>query len=127
MRLRAYAVATGLVLAGALLDAQPARAVMSGPINILSCTVEGASGSTIGSNALHIVWMNTKAVPATHIRFHVTYAGVSLNIREHGTFSQGAKIDKHYNAFNGIGFTGSKPQVCAVQQVSFSDGSIVAP
>jgi hypothetical protein len=106
--------------------ARPAAAMMSGPIEIFSCTIENSNGS-VGSGALHIVWMNTKALPATSIRFHVTYAGQTLNIRDHGSFARDAKIDKRYNAFNGVSFVGPKPSACSVQQVTYSDGSIIAP
>jgi hypothetical protein len=116
---------TGIAAAtGAMaLLASPAAA----PINITSCSVSSTPSQVIPDTArfwsdnLLITFVNQAPVPATDVRFAVTYKGQTQVLDDTGTFSTGTPITQNLSPSPEPQYDGAA--ACSVQSVTFSDGS----
>ena len=104
------------------------------PISVVSCeqtsyhifpALEGPN-SPLEYDNLRISFVNRAPMPATAVRFAVTTATGTQSIQDVGTFSNGASISHNFSpAVSGENF--SDAALCAVQSVTFSDGSTWQP
>jgi hypothetical protein len=124
-------------LAGILsLGASPVPAV-DAPVTVVSCDYSGQwlpssatgipeSGSFQGGN-LRISFVNQAPLTATNVRFAVRFAGRTQIVDDAGTFSSGTPIVQDFAAPAGAAAYGSDAAQCAVESVTFSDGSTWQP
>ena len=117
------AAATGAMA----LFASPAAA----PINITSCNVSSTPSQVIPETArvwsdnLLITFVNQAPVPATDVRFAVSYKGQTQVLDDAGTFSTGTPITQNLSPSPEPQYDGAA--TCSVQSVTFSDGSTWQP
>ena len=130
---------TGIAAAITIAAASPVTAPNVGistilPINVVSCeqssyrvfpALEGPNSPFEYSN-LSISFVNRAPLAATKVRFAVTTPKGTQTIQDVGTFSNGARISHNFSPdANGENF--SDASHCAVQSVTFSDGSTWQP
>ena len=128
-------LATGL--AGLLsLGASPI-ATASAPVTVVSCdyTSQWLPSSATGipetasfqTSNLRISFVNQAPVTATNVRFAVRYAGRAQVVDDAGTFSPGAPIVQDFVPLADAAAYGAAGVQCAVESVTFSDGSTWQP
>ena len=128
-------LATGL--AGILsLGASPIAAV-NAPVTVVSCdyTSQWLPSSATGipesasfqSGSLRISFVNQAPLTATNVRFAVHYAGRTQIVDDAGTFSTGTPIVQDFAPLANAGAYGNDGAQCAVESVTFSDGSTWQP
>jgi hypothetical protein len=124
-------------LAGVLsLGASPITTA-NAPVTVVSCDYSSqylpASATGIPETAsfqgssLRIAFVNQAPLTATNVRFAVRYAGRTQIVDDAGTFSTGAQIVQDFTAAAGANAYGSDTAECAVEAVTFSDGSTWQP
>ena len=114
--------------------AQPVGVLTTLPISVNACEqssisinplLEGPS-SPLQLDNLRISFVNRSAVPATDVKFAVSTPNGTQTIDDAGTFGAGARITHNFSPANdGLNF--SDPAKCAVQSVTFSDGTTWQP
>jgi hypothetical protein len=128
-------LATGL--AGILsLGASPLAAI-DAPVTVVSCDYTSqwlpASATGIPESAsfqggnLRISFVNQAPLTATSVRFAVHYAGRTQIVDDAGTFSSGTPIVQDFAPLANAGAYGADGAQCAVESVTFSDGSTWQP
>ena len=128
-------LATGL--AGILsLGASPIAAV-NAPVTVVSCDYTGqwlpasATGipesGSFQNGSLRISFVNQAPLTATNVRFAVHYAGRTQIVDDAGTFSTGTPIVQDFVPLASAGPYGADSAQCAVEAVTFSDGSTWQP
>jgi len=75
---------------------------------------------------LRISFVNRAALKATDVRFAVSTPGGTQTIEDVGSFAPGAQITHNF-ALARTGLNFSDPAKCAVQSVTYSDGSTWQP
>ncbi len=135
MPILATSLAAGL--AGVLSLAASPIAAADAPVTVVSCDYSGqylpasATGipesASFQGSALRITFVNQAPLTATNVRFAVRYAGRTQIIDDAGTFSTGAQIVQDFTAASGANAYGSDSAQCAVESVTFSDGSTWQP
>jgi hypothetical protein len=135
MPILSTSLATGL--AGILsLGASPMAAV-NAPVTVVACDYTSqwlpASASGIPETAsfqggnLRISFVNQAPLTATGVRFAVRYGGRTQIVDDAGTFSTGTPIVQDFAPLPGTGAYGADDAQCAVESVTFSDGSTWQP
>ncbi len=126
---------TGLAGVLSLAGVSPIASV-NAPVSVVACDFTGgqlppsATGipempsSYVGN--LRISFVNQAPVTATSVRFAVRYAGRTQIIDDAGTFSTGVPITQEFTPAAITPYETSSAQ-CAVESVSFSDGSTWQP
>lgn len=104
------------------------------PVSIVSCVqnsidvpaqLEGPS-APIQLDNLRISFVNRSAVQATDVRFAVSTPNATQTIDDVGSFGPGARITHNFSpALGGQNFADTAK--CAVQSVTFSDGTTWQP
>ena len=130
-------------LAGAITIAAATPASAAAPVGVLTnlpisvATCEQASiqilpvgtegiGTALQYDNLRISFVNRAALSATKVRFAVRTGTGTEIIDDKGSFASGARITHNFSpSLNGENF--SDPANCAVQSVTFSDGSTWQP
>ncbi|MDQ6925894.1 MAG: hypothetical protein M3154_06635 [Candidatus Eremiobacteraeota bacterium] len=124
-------------LAGILsLGASPITAG-SAPVTVVACDYSSqwlpssATGipetSSFQGGNLRISFVNQAPVTATNVRFAVRYAGRTQIVDDAGTFSTGAPIVQDFTALPNSDPYAADGAQCAVESVTFSDGSTWQP
>lgn len=135
MPILSTSLATGL--AGILsLGGSPLTAV-NAPVTVVACDYtspwlpSSATGipetAAFQSGNLRISFVNQAPLTATGVRFAVRYAGRTQIIDDAGTFSTGTPIVQDFAPFAGAGAYGAEGTQCAVESVTFTDGSTWQP
>ena len=135
MPILSTALATGL--AGILsLGASPTAAV-NAPVTVVACdyTSQWLPSSSTGipetasfhNGNLRISFVNQAPLTATNVRFAVHYAGRTQILDDAGTFSTGTPIVQDFAPLAGSSAYGADGAQCAVESVTFSDGSTWQP
>jgi hypothetical protein len=128
-------LATGL--AGLLtLGASPIVAA-DAPVTVVSCDYSSqwlpSSATGIPESAsfqgasLRISFVNQAPLTATSVRFAVRYAGRTQIVDDAGTFSTGTPIVQEFAPLPNAGAYAADGAQCAVESVTFSDGSTWQP
>jgi hypothetical protein len=129
-------------IAGALTIASATPVAAAGPVGVyttLPVAVAACEQSSLNVNPalegpavafqldnLRISFVNRAALKATDVRFAVSTASGTQTIEDVGSFAPGARITHNFApAQTGLNF--SDPAKCAVQSVTFSDGSTWQP
>ena len=124
-------------LAGILsLGASPIAAV-DAPVTVVSCdyTSQWLPSSATGipetasfqAGTLRISFVNQAPLTATNVRFAVRYGGRTQILDDAGTFSTGTPIVQDFTPLSGTSAYGADGAQCAVESVTFSDGSTWQP
>ena len=114
-----------------------ASAQTSPPIAITDCSVQQyhpVSGpfwypwgprvfGSIYTDGLRIAYVNKTQKVADRVAFVVNYRGDVEHVVDVGTFSPGVTIDHSFGQFSGLAFLGSRPNVCRVAAVRYTDGT----
>jgi hypothetical protein len=115
-------------LAGALsVAADTPLAATAPPVSVASCDYATydvppiPATPLIQHGTLIITFTNQAPVTATDVRFAIRYRASTEVVDESGTFSSGIPITKDVEPSTSPGYHG--PAYCAVQSVTFSDGS----
>ncbi|MDQ6943774.1 MAG: hypothetical protein M3169_14840 [Candidatus Eremiobacteraeota bacterium] len=128
-------LATGL--AGILTLGSSPIAAPDAPVTVVSCDYTSQwlpssstgipeSASFQGGN-LRISFINQAPLTATGVRFAVRYGGRTQIIDDAGTFSTGTPIVQDFTPPASANAFGSESAQCAVEAVTFSDGSTWQP
>jgi hypothetical protein len=119
-------------LAGALsLAAGSPIASASSPVSIVSCNYSSEQSSAALTpemapyqvRNLQISFVNQAAVTATGVKIAVRYADRTQIVEDAGTFSTGTPITRNFVPAGGGAYGGGSAQ-CAVEAVTFADGSV---
>jgi len=125
-------LSTGIAAAtGALALFLPSASMTAAPVSITSCNVSSTPSEIIPETArfwssnLGITFVNQAPVPATDVRFAVSYKGQTQLLDDAGTFSTGTPITQNLSPSPEPQYDGAA--TCSVQSVTFSDGSTWQP
>jgi hypothetical protein len=122
-------IAAAITIAAASPAAPTVGLYQNAPVSVVSCEqsnydlnllLEGPS-SPIHYGNLSISFVNRAALKATGVRFAVSTPSGTETIDDAGTFSTGTRISHEFAPVNGDSFAGATN--CAVQSVTFSDGT----
>jgi hypothetical protein len=124
-------------LAGALTLASAPLVSAVPPVSVVSCdysnqqfaaaaTGFGEASAPIQTSNLRISFVNQAPLEATDVRFAVSYGGVTQLIDDNGRFATGTPITHDFQPVAAGAFESSAAQ-CAVQSVTFADGSTWQP
>lgn len=122
-------------LAGALsLGASPIASATP-PVSVVACdytSVQSPGTITLPETApfqtsnLRISFVNQASLTATNVRFVVRYGDRTQVIDDSGTFSSGTSVTQDFTPTGNAAFGNTAAQ-CAVESVTFSDGSTWQP
>ena len=128
-------LATGL--AGILTLGASPIAAGSAPVTVVSCDYSSqwlpssATGipesASFQNSSLRISFVNQAPITATNVRFAVRYAGRTQIVEDAGSFATGTPIVQDFSAVATSGAYGADGAECAVESVTFSDGSTWQP
>ena len=128
-------LATGL--AGILTLGVSPIAAGSAPVTVVSCDYSSqwlpssATGipesASFQTSSLRISFVNQAPITATNVRFAVRYAGRTQIVEDAGSFATGTPIVHDFSAVATSGAYGADGAECAVESVTFSDGSTWQP
>lgn len=128
-KLLAFACIAALASTAALL---PQRALAADPVALNSCNLAYESSTNIASqiSGLDVQFTNESSKTATIVNIRTQILGQTSVIRDVGTFSPGIEIHHRYKTGGQFAlpavlqsFMGNPSVTCAVDSVSFEDGS----
>jgi len=123
----------GVTGAVALVAGSPAAspaAPAASPVSVVACNYSSLRGNgalrapgmgSLNLGSLLVTFVNDSPLTATDVRFTAHYANSTQTFEEAGTFSTGTSVTQNFTPSNNPEFNGSA--ACAVQSVTFSDGS----
>ena len=124
-------------LAGILTLGASPIAAPDAPVTVVSCdyTSQWLPSSATGipetasfqGGNLRISFVNQAPLTATSVRFAVRYGGRTQIVDDAGTFSTGTPIVQDFTPLASANAFGSESAQCAVESVTFSDGSTWQP
>jgi hypothetical protein len=126
-------IAAAITIAAASPAAPAVGLYQSVPVSVVSCEqsnfdinplLEGPS-SPIHYGNLSISFVNRAALKATGVRFAVSTPNGTQTVDDAGSFATGTRISHDFAPVSGDNFAGTTR--CAVQSVTFSDGSTWQP
>ncbi len=126
-------IAAAITIAAASPAAPTVGLYQNAPVSVVSCEqtnfdinpmLEGPA-SPIRYGNLSISFVNRAALKATGDRFAVSTPSGTQTITDAGSFAGGTRISHDFAPVSGDNFAGASQ--CAVQSVTFSDGSTWQP